>query len=478
VNFEDSSALDTRATFSVAGIYQIQCAATLNGMTGSAIRTVAVDTPVELTFRQGVGAYSQETTTVRADNPTWNAGARDQFLVGRVSTGTSALRGLLSFDLGNVPTDSIVSAASLDLTTHSSAGNGTVGEIELRTLTTDFTEGSGSGLSATPADPNTSSGANWQRRSDATANLAWNTSGGSLGTTVLSRLPGFNAATALNTPKSFATDPAFVAAVQAALGTGRLNLSVVSPLTEAPAAGAFARFHSDDALTESQRPQLRLEVLRNLLPDLATGPAPAAVAGSPAALTGSATGATTTGWSLVSGPGTASFASPNNPATAVTFSQPGSYTLRLLSSNAHGSVSRTLEVTAAPSNNPAIFTDWQQLTWPGETNPSIIGSTADPDHDGLNNLLEWGLHLDPKTPDLFSPVLELSGAVLDFTYTRRKTSPGEATFTVEWSDTLAAPWTPAVSDQPVSLDATRESVHTAIPAGPNGRRFVRVRIIR
>jgi len=41
---------------------------------------------------------------------------------------------------------------------------------------------------------------------------------------------------------------------------------------------------------------------------------------------------------------------------------------------------------------------------------------------------------------------------------------------------LPISWTPAASDPPVSLDATRESVTTTIPAGPNGRRFVRVRV--
>ena len=239
----------------------------------------------------------------------------------------------------------------------------------------------------------------------------------------------------------------------------------------------FARFASDDHPNTAYRPRLTLGFTANLAPVIATGAAPAANSGSPAALTGSASGATATTWSLVSGPGSASFADSNNPATTVTFSQPGLYTLRLLSSNASGTVSRTLAVTAAASNNPAVFADWQQLTWPGQSNPALIGPEADPDFDGLTNLTEWALHLDATAPSVHQPGFLKNGAVLDFTYTRRKTAPGEATFTVEWSDTLAAPWTPAVSDPPVSIDATRESVHTAIPAGPNGRRFVRVKIV-
>ena len=474
VSFDDPSSPDTRATFSAVGIYQIQCAATLNGITGSATRTIAVDTPVELSFRQGVGAYSQETTTLRADNPTWNAGARNQFLVGRIGTTSSATRGLLSFDLTGIPSGTLIESAQLELTTSNEAGSGSVSQLELRTLTTDFTEGSGSGLSATPADPNTNSGANWQRRSDATANLTWTNPGGSLGTTVLSTLPGYNASTATSSSKTFPSSPEFVAATQAALATGRLNLSVVSPLTEALAAANFTRIHSDDALTESQRPQLRLLAVLNPLPVITTGVAPSAVAGTAVALTGSASGASSTSWSLVSGPGTASFIDSNHPTPIVTFSQPGFYTLRLLASNTSGTVSRTLDV--AVSHNPAIFADWQALTWPDQSDSAIIGPDADPDGDGLSNFAEWALHLDATAPSVYQPGFVKNGGVLAYTYTRRKTAPGEATFTVEWSDTLAPPWTPAISDPPVSLDDVRESVHTPIPAGSNGRRFARLKI--
>jgi fibronectin-binding autotransporter adhesin len=470
--FAGSNNASATVTFDTAGTYVLQATATLGTTTASATRTVLVATPATFTFRQGVSGYSQETTFLRADNPTLNSGGRNQILVGRISANSSAARGLLSFDLSAVPANAVISSASLELTTSNEAGSGSVSQLELRTLTTDFTEGSGISTSSGNAD--TTSGATWNRRLDSTANLTWANTGGSLGTTVLSTLAGYNAATGISTPKTFDTSTAFVAAAQSAVANGRLNLTVVSPLTEAIAAANFTRIHSDDATTETQRPQLRLLVALNPLPVIATGAAPSATPGSTASLTGTATGATT--WSLVSGPGTASFANSNSPSTTVTFSQPGLYTLRLLSSNANGTVSRTLAVTAAASNNPAVFADWQQLTWPGQSNPAIIGPDADPDADGLSNLTEWALHLDATAPSVHQPGFVKNGAVLDFTYTRRKTAPGEATFTVEWSDTLIAPWTTAVSNPPVSLDATRESVHTAIPAGPNGRRFIRLRV--
>ena len=132
--------------------------------------------------------------------------------------------------------------------------------------------------------------------------------------------------------------------------------------------------------------------------------------------------------------------------------------------------------TAAP--DPAIFADWQEITWPGNTDANTIGPAADPDGDGIINRLEWALHLDATEPDVFAPTFVKNGAVLDFTYVRRKTAPGEATFQVEWSDTLANDWSTAgvTEDAPASIDTTSESLHATIPAGANGRRFVRVRV--
>ena len=475
--FADPNSASTTVTFDTAGTYVLQATATLGGTTASATRTVLVATPATLTFRQGVSGYSQETTFIRADNPTWNSGARNQILVGRIGTSNSATRGLLSFDLSAIPANAIISSASLELTTSNEAGSGSISQLELRTLTTDFTEGGG--ISSSSGNADTTSGANWNRRSDSTANLSWTNSGGSLGTTILSTLDGYNAATGISTTKTFASSSAFVAAAQSAITTGRINLTIVSPLTEAISAANFTRIHSDDATTETHRPQLRLLAALNPLPAIATGAAPSATAGAPAALTGSATGATSSTWSLVSGPGTASFADPNNPTTTVTFSQPGVYTLRLLSSNANGTVSRTLAVTAVSVTiDPAHFADWQQLIWPGVSDTNITGSAKDPDHDGVANLMEWALHLDATRPDTVPATLGISGTSLQYTYTRRKTAPGAAIYQVEWSETLAGDWSTAevITNPPVSLGSTSESVTVQIPKGTSKRRFIRLRL--
>jgi autotransporter-associated beta strand protein len=132
----------------------------------------------------------------------------------------------------------------------------------------------------------------------------------------------------------------------------------------------------------------------------------------------------------------------------------------------------------SPTLDPAIFTDWQALVWPGTTDPETIGPDADPDGDGRKNSLEWALLLDPKLPDVFTPGFILNGGTIEITYTRRKVAPGEAGYQVEWSDTLGDEWSDAdvITDPPVSLSTTGESVRSSVPAGSGGRRFVRVRI--
>jgi hypothetical protein len=472
VVFEDPASLDTRATFSVPGLYQLQCTATLNSIPGTAVRSVNVATPSEITLRQGVGGFSQETTTIRADNPTWNGGARNQFLVGRIGTGSSAARGLLSFDLTTIPAGAVIQEAALDITTSNEGGSGNVSQLELRALTTDFTEGSGSGTSSSPADPNTNSGANWNRRSDATANLTWTNSGGSLGTTVLATLPGYNAATGTNAPKTFPTSPDFVAAAQSALAAGRLNLTVVSPLTEAIAAPNFTRIHSDDATTENTRPQLRLLVTSTPLPTVATGSAPSPMVNAPSSLNGSVLNATTSTWSLVSGPGSAIFNPSTAPSSQVIFDSPGIYQLRLSANNASGETSASLAVSVLTA-----FQSWQNQHWPGVTDPAIIGPNADPDGDGSVNLLEFALGTLPKVPGASVVGIAKNGAVLEFTYPRSIAAMQDGCiFVVEWTDTLTPDWsTSGVSQEILSETNGVQTLKASLPAG-SGKRFVRLKV--
>lgn len=112
-------------------------------------------------------------------------------------------------------------------------------------------------------------------------------------------------------------------------------------------------------------------------PAIASGSAPAATNGVPANLAGSATsdgsgGPLTTWWSAVPGPGPAWFAASNNPATSVTFSNAGNFTLRLSASDTNAEVFNDLAVSVVPSATPPLLACQQptastiQLTWPAD----------------------------------------------------------------------------------------------------------------
>ena len=217
-------------------------------------------------------------------------------------------------------------------------------------------------------------------------------------------------------------------------------------------------------------------------PVVSAGPAPAAMISTAASLAGSVDvgsgPAATALWTKTSGPGTAVFGNAASPATTVTFNQAGLYQLRLTATSTSGQVYQNLEVlVAAPASDPGTYAGWKDLTWPGVNDDSTTGPSADPDKDGNNNQLEWALHLDPSKPDTFKPLLDTTAPGHFFTYTRRKTTPGEAVFQVEWSDTLGDGWSSSGigSSVLVSETTTSETVSVAIPVNVT-RRFFRVRV--
>jgi autotransporter-associated beta strand protein len=489
VTFENPNSSSTTARFSTPGSYTLRCIATVNVdgqlLQGSAERIVQPGGPAAssftATFRQGENGYSHPATFIRGDSATWNSGARDQFLIGRNNGG---LRGLFAFDLAGVPANATITGAEFELWI-AQAGLGAVDSYQLRPLLKDFVEGSGN--SSTSSTVGSGSGADWNSRTGPTTANLWDLPGGQSGTdfspTVLGSLAGFDAATtAAGTRFGFTLDPAFITEANAALAAARPLRLLLTMTNESSGGNRFARFASDDHATVAQRPRLTLH-FSTANPALLTihpGTAPAAFPGTPATLTGNVAGATTIEWSLVSGPGTAAFADPNQAATTVTFSQAGTYLLRLTATNAHGTSSLTLGVTASTPLDPAVFDDWRQLVWPGETDPAVTGPDADPDRDGLANFTEWALHLDATAPDVHRPSFSKTGAVLEYTYTRRRVAPGEATWQIEWSDTLANDWSSAgvLSDPPVPIDGTSESVRSTIPAGTNPRRFLRLKVLK
>ena len=470
--FENPAVAETSVTFPQEGLYLLQCRVSDAGGSASDQVTVAVNTPLTLSLSQGNSGYAHTAAMIRGDNPTWNGGARDQMLVGRNSG--KAMRSVFSFPLDSISAGSTIHSVTLNLWTTGASATTAVGPLQLKRLDGTPTEGSGNGQNSTAA----TSGATWNHRTaQPDPGIAWNTAGGDMLGGVLSESPGYtDPATPLAVP--FASSPAFVSAAQSALGSAApLDLILYSPSTESSSADALTRIASDDHASGPIRPRLDITFTGNLAPLVDPGPAPAAFAGLPASLAGAVSQADSCKWKLLSGAGAVGFSDSSSAAGSVAFEQAGTYLLELTATGPFAKTSRTLEIQVIAAD-PATFSNWQAIIWPGVNDPAVTGPSMDPDHDGLNNLLEWALHLDPKLPGPFKPTLARAASNLTYTYTRRKTGPGGADFQVEWSDTLGNDWTSdhVLHALPVEIDSTTESVTATMPAGTGPRRFVRLRI--
>jgi hypothetical protein len=125
----------------------------------------------------------------------------------------------------------------------------------------------------------------------------------------------------------------------------------------------------------------------NQRPVVNAGPDQTITLPSNASLTGTAgddglpnpPGALTLKWSKVSGPGTATFANANAASTTASFSQAGTYVLRLSANDSL--VSRTDDITVAVNQPPVVNAGPDQtITLPSSA--SLAGSATD---DGLPN---------------------------------------------------------------------------------------------
>jgi len=470
VTFENAGSPDTTARFSMAGTYVLRLTASNELGSATTDVTVMVGPAESVTLRHGLDGASHPATFLRSDaasNLTWNSGGRDQVIVGN----SDAFRALLSFDLGTVDPSLAVESVTLDLWTSSQAGSGTVGGIDLHALASTFVEGNGN--SSTSPDSGSGSGADWITSDGSNA---WDSAGGDFDPSVLSTTAGFNA-TLTRVQRRFNSTAALVSAVQSAAGSEEpLNLMIRSA-SSAP--GNYARLGSNDDSSD-YRPLLTITYVLNSAPSVDPGAAPAATASLAAPLIGTAASANSTLWSKLSGPGTVAFANPSLPATSATFSEPGAYVLRLRASNSHGQSSRDLIVNVGP--NPAAFADWQASQWPGVTDQAIIGPDADPDGDGLANLLEFASGLPPTSASTSPVSLAATGSPIVFSYRRSHAAvAGGFQFFVEWSDTLGNDWSTAgvtQSEVAGSDEGTARLWQASLPAGSTGKRFVRLRVTR
>ena len=104
----------------------------------------------------------------------------------------------------------------------------------------------------------------------------------------------------------------------------------------------------------------------------------------------------------------------------------------------------------------------------------------DQDRDGIVNLVEFATGTDPLTNSPATGALVKNDHLLGFTCNRLKAAMQDVTMDPEWSESLTGSWSREGVTSPVVMsdDGTRQSALFALPAGGDGKRFVRLRVTR
>jgi sugar lactone lactonase YvrE len=149
------------------------------------------------------------------------------------------------------------------------------------------------------------------------------------------------------------------------------------------------------------------------------------------------------------------------------------YYYRLRATNVDG----TQNSTGGAFTTLTLTQGWRQAHFGSPANSGNAADGADPDGDGLKNLLEYALNLPPNAASRAPAAVQAAGGNLEYTYTRGTAAyNGGTSFQVEWSDDLTTWFTTGVVESLISDDGTHQQVKATLPAGSGGRRFVRLRV--
>ena len=147
----------------------------------------------------------------------------------------------------------------------------------------------------------------------------------------------------------------------------------------------------------------------------------------------------------------------------------------IIDDNHQGSSSDTLVILDARTP----LENWRFDQFGTYENTGDAADSADPDHDGIQNLMEFALGLDPMLPSTMPATLVVNGGQMEYTYTRSKAALATVTFTVERTDSLTdGIWTSENVEEltpPLADNGVTQTVKVTLPAG-NNRRFVRLRV--
>lgn len=175
-------------------------------------------------------------------------------------------------------------------------------------------------------------------------------------------------------------------------------------------------------------------------------------------------------WSIVSGPGSVTFANTQAPETSATFSQGGEYVLRLGVTDGELNARDDVRVTVTGGDEYALWKG-RYFTAAELNNPAIGGDSADPDGDRFGNREEFVAGTDPKDGTSFLHVAAV-GRDRD-RFVIRFEAAGERSYSILGRASADRGTWERVLD--LSPQGTTRTVDALDPLGPSReRRFYRI----
>ena len=166
----------------------------------------------------------------------------------------------------------------------------------------------------------------------------------------------------------------------------------------------------------------------------------------------------------------------NGNTLMVNADQSGSATITLVMNNG--------QPTANTATNSFLVTvlttlagSWRQQFFGSTANAGSAADNADPDGDGIANVMERFFGLNPLVTDSSSavPAVAMLDTNLVITYTHSLMAT-DLTWQVQWSPDLSGWWANGVTDIGVSTNGNTEVRQGTIPASTSSPLFMRVQV--
>ena len=182
-------------------------------------------------------------------------------------------------------------------------------------------------------------------------------------------------------------------------------------------------------------------------------------------------------WQKLAGPGKVTFTPPDALETRASFDSPGDYLLRVSGHPEGDAPPVSKDIAARVQHAPLDLWKQKRFSATAASDPLVSGDQADPDRDGISNLVEYALMLDPQKSDVGGlPDPGVRKGRVHLTY-RRPASAVDVVYHVQWTDDMKT-WHDEAVDQQIIVSVGDLQVIQASAPAPADRpgRFMRLRI--